>query len=107
VGQAEALPFGDSSFDFVNINGILDQAFDPEVVLREAVRVSRRSVAGVVTYEGGRWGSHVVPGHNWQARSYSEAGLHALLQPYGNLVNFGTVEKDGQPQVFFFEVVVK
>jgi ubiquinone/menaquinone biosynthesis C-methylase UbiE len=106
VAQAEALPFPAGTFDFVNISGLLDQVFDPEAVLREAARVSRRSVAGNVTHEDGTWGRHRVAGHTWQARTFSEAAIRALLEQFGEIIHFGTVDNDNRAQCFYFEITV-
>jgi hypothetical protein len=106
VAQAEALPFPAGTFDFVNISGLLDQVFDPEAVLREAARVSRRSVAGNVTHEDGTWGQHRVAGHTWQARTFSETAIRALLERFGEIIHFGTVDNDNRAQCFYFEITV-
>lgn len=44
-GVAEALPFGDRSFDLVFLGHVLHETDDPLAALREARRVARRRVA--------------------------------------------------------------
>lgn len=102
VARAESLPFEDKSADFVHLGGMLELVFDAETVYAEAARVSRRSIAGTTPTDDGSWGVTRVPHHPWHLRSWSEAGLRALLEQHGTIVNFGNV--DGH--VFFFEVHV-
>lgn len=106
--RGETLPFPDKTFDFVHVSGILEQCYDPDTFLREAARVSRRSLAGNTVYEGGTWGTHRIERHVWQARSFSEVGLRALLERFGTIVQFGTVDVNTppEPQCFFFEIDV-
>jgi SAM-dependent methyltransferase len=43
-GEAEDLPFSDNEFDIVTLINVLEAANDPEKVVAEAIRVSRRRV---------------------------------------------------------------
>jgi ubiquinone/menaquinone biosynthesis C-methylase UbiE len=45
VGTAEAIPYGDGSFDLAFLGHVLHEADDPVAALREARRVSRKRVA--------------------------------------------------------------
>ena len=44
LGQLDALPFDDDEFDYAALLSVLEYAEEPETILREAVRVSRRGI---------------------------------------------------------------
>ena len=109
VALAEAIPFPDKSFDIVNVSGLLEQVFDPDPIMRECARVSRRSVVGNTTHEAGCWGKHRTERHQWQSRSYSESEIRAVLEKIGRIAVLGTVDINSnppEPQCWFFHVLV-
>lgn len=106
VARAEALPFGDRTFDLVNISEVLEHVHDPEAAIREAARVTRRSIVGDTPHESGTWGAHRVEGHAWHVMCFTEPTLRALLEKYGRIVSFGTVDIGNEPQCYIFEVEI-
>ena len=56
VAPAESLPFLDDTFDVVILGEILEHVHDPEAVIFEAARVSRRLVVGSTPHEKSQWG---------------------------------------------------
>lgn len=108
VARAEALPFPDKSFDIVNVSGLLEQVFDPDPIMRECARVSRRSIVGNTTHERGCWGKDRTARHAWQSRSYSEAEIRAVLEKVGYIKTLGTVDINNppEPQCWYFHVIV-
>lgn len=108
VARAEDLPFDDRSFDLVNVSGLLEQCFDPLLILQEAARVSRRSVTGTTTHANGTWGKHRIPYHSWQSFSFSEDEIRSLLNSVGKITFLGTIDGGSPPgpECWFWEVVV-
>lgn len=109
VAPAEKLPFPDDNFDVVNVSGLLEQVFDPVAVLKEAARVSKRSLIGNTVHESGTWGKHRTESHLWQSRSYSEAEIRELLEAVGTIDYLGTVDVNTppEPQVWAFHVLIR
>jgi len=105
VAPAESLPFPDRSFDVVNLAGVIEYVFDPNVVLRELIRVSRRLVIGTADHEDGIWGAHRVAGHEYMVRGYTAASLTELLLSTGrtSAINVLT-DSDGKPQHYIWVV---
>lgn len=106
VARAEALPFDHSMFDLVNISEVLEHVHDPEQCLREAARVTRRSIVGDTPHEAGAWGAHRVATHQWHVRCFTEPELRALLEQFGTIVHFGTVDIGLEKECYIFEVEV-
>lgn len=106
VARAEALPFADKSFDVCVISEVLEHVHDAEVALKEAARVARRSIIGDTPHESGTWGAHRVESHAWHVTCFDELSLKALLERFGRIVYFDTVDIGDQPQVYIFEVEV-
>ena len=107
LAKAESLPFPDKSFDVSNLSEILEHVFDDALVMREAARVSRRSIIGSTPHEAGTWGAHRVPTHPFHVRCYTEATLRALLEQFGTITSFGTVDIGNEPQCYVFEVELR
>ena len=109
VAPAESLPFPDNTFDVVNVSGLLEQVFNCEAVMREAARVSRRSVTGNPVHESGAWGRQRVERHEWQSRSFSETEIMDLLKMIGHVQFLGTVDvhlDPPEPQCWYWCVEV-
>jgi 2-polyprenyl-3-methyl-5-hydroxy-6-metoxy-1,4-benzoquinol methylase len=51
IGNAQELPFGDNSFDFVMILEVLEHVGEPDIVLREALRVTNKFLLASVPNE--------------------------------------------------------
>lgn len=102
--RAEALPFEDNTFDLVNISEVLEHVHDPALCLAEAARVARRSIVGDTPHEAGAWGAHRVEGHRWHVRCFTEPELRALLESFGTIVHFGTVDIGAEKECYVFEV---
>lgn len=106
VARAESLPFSDRSFDLVNISEVLEHVHDAEVCLREAARVTRRSIVGDTPHETGAWGAHRVESHAWHVMCFTEPTLRALLEKFGRIVHFDTVDIGTEKECYIFEVEV-
>lgn len=107
VARAEDLPFQDKEFDLVNISEVLEHVHDPEKCLREAARVSRRSIVGDTPHELGAWGLHRVESHKWHVRCFNEFELKYLLEQFGRIVHFGTVDIGAEKECYIFEVEIR
>lgn len=63
VGDLEALPFKDKSFDFIHLSHVLEHVFDPAKAIEELMRVGKRGYIEVPTayYEKSlrSWGGHL------------------------------------------------
>jgi ubiquinone/menaquinone biosynthesis C-methylase UbiE len=106
VARGEALPFTDHAFDLVNISEVLEHVHDPEQLIREAARVTKRSIVGDTPHESGTWGAHRVESHAWHVMCFTEATLRELLERYGRIVHFGTVDIGNESQCYIFEIEV-
>lgn len=104
VAPAENLPFGDREFDVVCLGGVLELCFNPEVVLREALRVAGRCVIGTTCHADGGWGRARVPSHPWHARSFDRAEIAALLNRCGEIGDLRTLDFGAVPQCWGFVV---
>jgi ubiquinone/menaquinone biosynthesis C-methylase UbiE len=106
VAKAEALPFENNTFDVCNLSEILEHVFDPELCMAEASRVSRRSVIGSTPHESGTWGAHRVESHPFHVRCYTEQTLREMLEKFGRIVFFKTIDIGNEPQCYVFEIEV-
>lgn len=106
VAEAENLPFADKTFDVVNVAEILEHVHDPEKVLREAARVARKRIIGDTPHEDGTWGERSVPFHAYHVRCFTEASLRELLEKFGRITHFDTVDIGKEPQCYHFEIEV-
>lgn len=106
VARAEQLPNVDNSVDLVNISEVLEHVHDPEVCLAEAARVTRRSIVGDTPHEAGAWGAHRVASHQWHVRCFNEPELRRLLERFGRIVHFGTVDIGAEKECYIFEVEI-
>lgn len=106
VAPAEALPFLSKCFDVVLLGEIIEHVHDPAVVLREAMRVSRRVVVGSTPHEAGKWGPRgprKPATHRFHVRCFTEETLRALLVECGLVnVKIATVVADRVPQMYLF-----
>lgn len=81
VGRAEATGQPDKSYDTVAFSELLEHVEDPDVLLREAVRLARVQIIGTVPRPDGGWGAHKFdPDH---VRFWTRAELDTLLAKYG------------------------
>jgi len=81
--RAEALPFEDNSFDVVSVCELLEHVTDPVQVLREALRVARKSVLLTVPNEW-RWSKKLNPfGHPGHQRAFTHESLSSLISSTG------------------------
>jgi len=78
VGSAESLPFPDESFDVVLSTQVLEHLPDPELALKEAVRVLRKGGRLILTVPG-VWPTHEAPHDFWRFTRY---GLSRLLEKH-------------------------
>lgn len=64
VGDLEALPFKDQSFDFIYLSHVLEHAYDPAKVIAELTRVGNR---GYIEVPSAYFEKAVrsIPGHYW------------------------------------------
>lgn len=80
-GEAEALPFKDQEFGFINMAELIEHVEDPEAVLKEAYRVLQKG-GGVYVSVPNRFGMKDPHYHlyvvNWLPRSWAE-GFIALF----------------------------
>jgi len=106
IAPAEDLPFVDRSMDVVILGEILEHVHDPAVVLREAIRVSRRVVVGSTPHEAGKWGPkgpRKPDSHRFHVRCFTEESLRALLVESGLMnIKIATVVADRVPQMYLF-----
>ena len=106
VAPAERMPFENETFELACVAEILEHVFDPEAVMREAVRVTSRKIIGSTPHERGNWGPggmHPVDGHKYHVRCYTETELFKLLEPFG-FVEIETLEHAGRRQMYVFSV---
>jgi len=80
-GQAEALPFPDRTFDFVNCSEVTEHVEYPRLVLREIFRVLKPGGRGYISFHN-RFGWHDyhynLYGINWLPRRTAELVLSML-----------------------------
>ena len=105
VAPAENLPFEDNFFDVSVLGEILEHVYDPEVVVREAVRVTKFLVLGSTPHERSNWGErgmHPVENHKYHVRCFTERELKLLLCSYGILEITPYFDKNRRPQMNVF-----
>jgi ubiquinone/menaquinone biosynthesis C-methylase UbiE len=106
VSPAESLPYENEVFDLACLGEILEHVFDPEAVLREAIRVTGRRVIGSTPHESGNWGPkgiHPVNGHKYHVRCFTRKELENLLKPYGEFSIEILFDKK-RPQMYVFRL---
>jgi len=105
VAPAENLPFEDKFFDVSVLGEILEHVYDPEVVVKEAVRVTKSLVIGSTPHELSHWGhqgQHKVIAHKYHVRCFTERELKLLLCSYGILQITPFFDKHKRPQMNVF-----
>lgn len=82
IGKAEALPWQDNYFDATILLEILEHVYDPEKVLNEAIRVTKKGgiVTGSVPHPRGIAGSKGFHWHKYHARVFDKRSLKKLLK---------------------------
>lgn len=106
VAGAEALPWPDKSCDVAFLAGVIEYPFDPQLALREAARVARRSVIVEANHEKGTWGAHRIATHGHMVRSYDEAALIAEVSTIGRVTWINVVELNGVGQHRIVEITL-
>lgn len=107
VAPAEDLPFEDKFFDVSVLGEILEHVYDPEVVIKEAVRVTKFIVIGSTPHERSNWGErgmHPVEKHRYHVRCFTNRELMLLLSKYGILEITPYFDKDKRPQMNVFRL---
>lgn len=92
VAGAENLPWADKSCDVAFLAGVIEYPFDPQLALREAARVARKTVLVEACHEDGVWGRHRIAQHAHMVRSYDEAALIAEVSTIGRVSWLHVVE---------------
>jgi len=83
VGKAEDLPFDCMSFDVITLGELLEHVPDPQIVLREAVRVARKKVIVTVPWEH-EWLPELKPFENTDhVRFYTPKSFNEELAKLG------------------------
>jgi len=82
IGKAECLPWRDNYFDAVVLMEILEHVYNPEKVLNEAVRVTKKGgiVTGSVPHPRGQAGAKGYLRHKYHARVFDKKSLKKLLK---------------------------
>jgi SAM-dependent methyltransferase len=106
---AEALPFRDNTFDGVLAKDIIEHIDQPQVVLTEACRVSRKGARLILTTP--RAVSRAVWDDYTHVRGFTRSALHSLLADTGwsdiRIHRFGSVPLAGRlGLVRFIPVIV-
>lgn len=107
VATAEDLPFEDKFFDVSILGEILEHVYDPEVVVREAVRVTKFLVIGSTPHEKSNWGHggiHKVKTHKYHVRCFTDRELKLLLCSYGILQITPFFDRHKRPQMNVFVI---
>ena len=103
TGEAQEIPFPDSSFDGVVLGEILEHVFDPEKVLAEAYRVVRPG--GRIVASTPILGHHYDPMHVASEQGgWTEEGIRRLVSAYGDQVSLvaAIAEAGTDPSCFLF-----
>jgi len=109
VGKAESLPWQDNYFDGTILLELLEHVYDPEKVLDEAVRVTKKGgvVTGSVPHPRGIAGSKGFQWHKYHARVFDERSLKKLLKRQLKKVQIRNIYCDpnisGLPNWIFFQ----
>jgi 2-polyprenyl-3-methyl-5-hydroxy-6-metoxy-1,4-benzoquinol methylase len=101
-GRAQELPFADSSFEGVVLGEILEHVENPELVLSEAFRVSKKVVIASTPIGHHHWDPlHIASDEGgWSTESISE-----LLEPYiGRYKLYQIAEQGTDPSCFLFVI---
>ncbi len=109
IAPAENLPFEDNFFDVSILGEILEHVFDAEVVVKEAVRVTKSLVIGSTPHERGNWGEkgmHPVEDHKFHVRCYNEHGLSEMLKKFGIPEIEVLFDRHNRPQMYIFALDV-
>ncbi len=106
VGSAEDTGWTDNGVDVVVLGYILERVFDPEQVLREAIRVARWRVVGDTPHEDGPWGPSHLSHHPHDVRCFTEATLRALLEKFGTVQSITTITWGSGPVMYSFSLEV-
>jgi ubiquinone/menaquinone biosynthesis C-methylase UbiE len=107
VAPAENLPFEDNFFDVSILGEILEHVYDPEAVVKEAVRVTKFLVVGSTPHERSDWGhngQHKVVSHKYHVRCFTSQELALLLGKHGILKITPFFDKHKRPQMNVFEL---
>lgn len=83
IGEAEKLPFDEKFFDIVCLGELLEHVFDPQTVLKEAVRVARKKVI-ITSPDEYSWPEELKPFWNpGHIRFYTYSTLKDDLEKIG------------------------
>ena len=87
TGKAEELPHKDGFFDVVVLSEILEHLYEPEVALREVLRVlrNRGMVVGSVPHSKSENAKKGIENHSYHTRIFTSKSLGQLLKPLKSL----------------------
>lgn len=85
IGWAEHTSYGDEMFDFAIMTFILEHVIDPQMLMRETMRVLKKQgmIIGHVPTAFGDWGKQTIGKHPEHLRAYNQRELKKLLQESG------------------------
>jgi len=108
IGKAECLSWRDNYFDATILLEILEHVYDPEKVLDEAVRVTKKDgiVVGSVPHPRGQAGAKGFKRHKYHARVFDKRLLKKLLKGQLKKIEIKNIYTDpditGLPNWMFF-----